>query len=217
MNEDPYRRISGIYDSVFASMNRGLQNIGLSLCPPYQGMKVLDVGCGTGQFLASYQKAGCEIHGLDPSPSMLELAKNRLGESAALRLGDAAAMPYDADAFDLVASSLVIHELDEPTRKAVIGEMKRVVKQDGRILIIDFQPGPIRSFKGWYRKTFITISEIAAGREHYRNFRDFIARQGMPRLAEDCALSIDQQKIVGAGTIGIFVMSTPGALASTAE
>lgn len=205
MSEDPYRRVSGIYDSVFASINKGLQGIGLSLVPPEAGMQVLDVGCGTGQFLEKYQQAGCTVYGIDPSPSMLEVAKDRLGPDAEIHLGDAARMPYEDGQFDLVMSSLVIHELDEPTRTAIFQEMMRVAGKDGRILIIDFHPGPVRSFKGWYRKTFITITEMFAGRVHYRNYRDFLARQGIPRLAADLGLAVDQQKIVAGGNIGLFV------------
>ena len=64
------------------------------MLPPREGMDVLDVGCGTGIQLASYQEAGCRVSGIDASQAMLNVARRRLGERADLQLGDAARMPY---------------------------------------------------------------------------------------------------------------------------
>ncbi len=66
---------------------------------------------------------------------------------------------------------LVIHEMEHPIRLAVLDEIKRVLKPDGRILLIDFDPGPVEFFEGWRTKAIILLSEIAAGREHFRNYR----------------------------------------------
>jgi len=109
MSEDPYSNVAGRYDKIFEPMNRGLRLLGLRMFPPERGTAVLDVGCGTGVHLELYKRFECELHGVDSSPSMLEIARKRLGEGADLRLGDASEMPYEGGAFDLVISMLVLH------------------------------------------------------------------------------------------------------------
>jgi demethylmenaquinone methyltransferase/2-methoxy-6-polyprenyl-1,4-benzoquinol methylase len=171
-------------------------------------MAVLDIGCGTGAYLEHYQRAGCNVSGIDQSPSMLQVARNRLGESADLYMGDASNMPYQDKEFDLIVMSTVLHEMPRAVRSAVINEAKRTLKEDGRILLIDFHPGPIRALKGWLHKIIITFVEFAAGGEHFRNYRDFIANKGLPAIASAHSLSVDKEKIVGGGNIALFLLRT---------
>ena len=170
MNQDPYRNTACWYDSLFESMNSGLRLIGMKMCHPKAGMSVLDVGCGTGAHLDLYNRIGCKLFGIDSSVAMLQVARQRLGDRAELYFGDASAMPYPDRSFDLAMSSLVLHEMPQTTRSAVLNEIKRVIKPDGRILLIDFHPGPIQPLKGWGMRLIILLSELAAGREHFKNF-----------------------------------------------
>lgn len=207
MEEDPYLRVAGFYDRIFEPINRGLRIIGLKMYRPEAGMAVLDVGCGTGIHLELYRRYECDLFGIDTSASMLEIAKSRLGGDADLRLGDASLMPFDDGSFDLVISMLVLHEMDQITRDSVIEEMKRIIKKDGRLLFIDFHPGPIRPFKGWVTKLVILLSEVAAGRRHFRNYRQFMRNKGLPTLIEKHSLRIDKQKIVAGGAMALFLLS----------
>ncbi|MCP3953457.1 MAG: class I SAM-dependent methyltransferase, partial [Desulfobacterales bacterium] len=148
MRKDPYRRTAKWYDTLFQSVNAGLIAMSMKMFPPVQGMSVLDVGCGTGTQLGRYQRAECEIFGIDPSPAMLKVAREKLGERAELHLGNAASMPFGNGAFNLVTAMLVLHEMSPVNRDLVIEEMKRVLKENGRLLLIDFHPGPLRPLKG---------------------------------------------------------------------
>jgi len=206
MSEDPYKRIADFYDRLFEPMNRGLRVLGFRMIMPQRGGAVLDVGCGTGLHLEMYQRYGCKLYGIDTSPSMLEIAKARLGESAELRLADATQMPYEAGSFDSVICMLALHEMDERMRSEVIGEIKRVVKRDGRILLIDFHAGSPRPLKGWLSKLVILLSEVAAGRRHFRNYRHFMSIGGLPRLIEESKLSIEKEKIVGDDTMALYLL-----------
>lgn len=122
MNRDPYQRISKIYDRVFESMNAGLIGLGLKMFPPQSGMAILDVGCGTGSQLAAYQwqEADCVLSGIDASASMLDVARKKLGNAANLHFGDATEMPYENDSFDLVTTTLLLHELHPATRELIV-------------------------------------------------------------------------------------------------
>lgn len=206
MKIDPYKRVAKFYDAVFEPLNKGLRSIGMKMFPPQEGMIVLDVGCGTGIHLERYQKAGCKVFGIDLSPSMLQIARDRLEASAELQVGDASNMPYSDDKFDLIIMSTVVHEMPPDVRSAVIEESKRTLKENGRILLIDFHPGPIRPLKGWINKSIITLAEIAAGREHFKNYRHFIANKGLPALVSAHGLSVEQEKVVSGGCIALFLL-----------
>jgi len=207
MSKDAYGRIARWYDTLFDSMNAGLRAVSKRMYPPSAEMTVLDVGCGTGSHLKAYQKVGCTVYGIDMSPAMMEVARQKLGEGANLHLGDATDMPYDDDTFDLITTTLTLHEMPPPTRDGILTEMKRTLKPDGRLLLIDYHPGKLRFPKGWLFKGIITAAEIAAGREHYANFRQFMATDGLPMLIASHQLKVEQQKIVSGGNMALFLLS----------
>jgi hypothetical protein len=86
-----------------------------------------------------------------------------------------------------------------------MAEMVRVLNRDGRLLLIDYRSGPIRFPKGWLLKTLIVSMELAAGREHFRNYRDFLARDGLPGLISAHGLSVEIEKVVSAGNMHAYV------------
>lgn len=169
-------------------------------------MTILDVGCGTGTHLELYQRSGCALHGIDTSEAMLRRARKRLGDSADLRIADACAMPFDAGSFDLVYSMLMLHEMDENLRAHAINEMKRVLKDSGRILLIDFHIGPYRFFRGWFTKGVIHLSELIAGRKHFRNYRKFMSIGGLSSLLAANGLVVEQEKVVGGGGLVLYLL-----------
>ena len=103
-------------------------------------------------------------------------------------------------------ATLALHEMKHATRASVIREMRRVLKADGRILLIDYQPGPSHPFKGWLTRLIILLAEVAAGREHLRNYRHFMASQGLPALIAEQALVVKKQRIVGGGALALFLL-----------
>jgi ubiquinone/menaquinone biosynthesis C-methylase UbiE len=214
MMKDPYRKIARIYDRLFDSMNKGLKLVGIRMFRPSKGISILDVGCGTGSHLELYQRYECNLYGLDLSPSMLEVARERLGDSAQLDLGDATDMPYEDGKFDLIISMLTLHEMSPETRSLVLGEIKRVLKNDGRILVIDFHIGPYQPLQGWVSKTIILTSELAAGRVHFRNYRHFMAKGGLSTLTTQHDLRVEKQQILAGGTFGVYLVSQNSANAA---
>jgi ubiquinone/menaquinone biosynthesis C-methylase UbiE len=105
---------------------------------------------------------------------MLNVARRRLGQRADLRLGDAARMPYPDGSFDLILATTLLREMLPEVGGTVLDEMKRVLRPDGRMLLIDFEVSPMRPLRGWITKAIIAISELAAGRRHHRNSRNFM-------------------------------------------
>ena len=206
MTVDPYLRKAKRYDSIVEPFVKELRVIGMKMFPPYKGMSVLDLGCGTGTHLESYQKAGCMVIGIDSSPAMLAVARAKLAERAELHLGDASHMPFPHASFDLVLSMFLLHATPEQKRSSVMMEAKRVTKKSGRFLAIDYYSGAARFPKGWLYKTVILFLEILVGRKHFRNYRDFMAMGGLETLIAKNGLIIDKKTITGGGTVGLYLL-----------
>jgi ubiquinone/menaquinone biosynthesis C-methylase UbiE len=204
--KDQYKNIAKWYDKIFEPLNSGLRNIGLKMFPVEAGMNVLDIGCGTGAHLKIYQNENCNIYGVDMSAAMIEMARLKLGEKAILIHGSATELNFGNVQFDLILCSTVLHEMSQNIREKVLSEAKGVLKDNGLILLIDFHPGPIKKFRGVYSKIIITIAEILAGRDHYRNYRHFLKNGGLPGLIKSLGLQIDAQKIVSGGNFGLFLL-----------
>ncbi len=207
MARDPYEQPAKIYDRCVEPLIAGLRPIGLKMYPPKKGMLVLDVGCGTGTELGLYQKAGCRAFGIDLSPVMVRAAQTKLGDNADIRLGNATRLPYSDNLFDLVIGFLTLHQMTGQIRPTVLGEMVRVMKREGRILLIDYHPGPIHFPNGWMSKATMLFFEILAGREHFGAYRDFLSRGGLPALISSQGLTIETEKIVHGGTLALFLLS----------
>ena len=206
MPKDSYRSAAGYYDRLFENLTRGLRLRGVRMFAPREGLRVLDVGCGTGIHLDIYRRYGCGLFGIDASPAMLARARERLGPAAKLVLGDAAGMPYRDGAVDFAFSMFALHEMRPDARSRVLAEMKRVIKADGRILLIDFHPGPIQTLEGRLTKMLIFLVEASAGREHFRNYRNFMALKGLPALIEANGLGIEKEGLVRGGALALFLL-----------
>ncbi len=206
MPEDPYKNIVRFYDTFVEPFTMRLRKNMLKMYPPKKGMHVLEVGCGTGINLKLYQKAGCEVHGIDLSPSMVKAAGKKLGKQAEIKLGDASNMPYPDECFDLVLAMLTLHEMPRSVRLTVMDEMVRLIKINGRLLLIDFHPGPICFPEGWLYKFSIPFFEISAGQEHFKNYKNFLAGKGLPPLIKRQPLYIEKTIIVGGGNLSLFTL-----------
>ena len=204
--KDPYQKFVRRYDALVEPFISALRRMGLKMVPPKDGMLVLDIGCGTGTSLRLYHDAGCRAFGIDLSPSMLAVARNKLGARADLRLGDATHMPYPDGIFDLVVAMFVLHDMPGKARPLVMGETVRILKHDGRILLIDYHSGRLSFPAGWFYKTVILFFEIAAGRQHFKNYRDFMGKKGLSELIVSQKLTIEKKKRVIGGNIGLYLL-----------
>ncbi|MBU2532406.1 MAG: class I SAM-dependent methyltransferase [Alphaproteobacteria bacterium] len=102
---------------------------------------LLDVACGTGRFLRDVRRLYPRITlaGLDLSPAYLEEAERHLGDLRPVRWlrANAEAMPVETASQDVVTSIFLFHELPPEARRAVIGEVARVLKPGGIFVMID--------------------------------------------------------------------------------
>lgn len=133
------------------------------------GQRVLEVGCGTGHWLAQLEAAGCDAVGLEPSGAMLERARAR-GLRAELVQGYAEALPFPDASFDRVACVNAIHHFEDVP--CFLAEARRVLRPGGRLVSIALDPSvgrdrwsiydyftPTRDFD---RARFPTTAELRA-------------------------------------------------------
>ena len=101
-------------------------------------IRILDVGCGTGEFVQKLARLmpASEIHGLDLSRTMIDKARGKT-RYPNLRFdeGDVEKLPYEDNSFDVITCSHSFHHY--PDKEEAVREMYRVLKTGGRLMIVD--------------------------------------------------------------------------------
>jgi demethylmenaquinone methyltransferase/2-methoxy-6-polyprenyl-1,4-benzoquinol methylase/phosphoethanolamine N-methyltransferase len=139
------------YDMVVGILSLGrerkFRQTALDLIAIEPGMKILDVGCGTGSLaIAAKQNQGVNgtIVGIDPSSNMIDLARQKAlkaGVEINFQVGVIENIEFEASHFDLVLSSLMMHHLTDELKETGLQEVYRVLKPKGTLLIIELDPG----------------------------------------------------------------------------
>jgi SAM-dependent methyltransferase len=115
----------------------------ISLLPPVEGKQVLDAGCGPGVYAEWLVAQGAEVVGVDVCPRMVELARLRLGDRAAVIEGDLG-RPLDffpAASFDLVLSALALDYVRD--WDAAFREFFRVLRDGGHLVFSVEHPSDV--------------------------------------------------------------------------
>jgi ubiquinone/menaquinone biosynthesis C-methylase UbiE len=103
--------------------------------------RLLDIGCGTGSFLREVKRnfPRLAVTGLDLSEPYLKVAGRRLADWSRVALipGAAEAMPFADKEFEIVSCIYLFHELPPVVRRAVVDEIRRVLKPDGTLIFVD--------------------------------------------------------------------------------
>jgi SAM-dependent methyltransferase len=125
VNEDRMLRIHDLVDDVM----------------PDQAPRILDVGCGGGYDLGVWRSFGwppAKLAGVDLVPSRVAAAR-AANPGVDIRIGQGSTIPFGDQAFDVVTAVTVFSSILDPgLRRAVFGEMARVVRSGGLIVIHDF-------------------------------------------------------------------------------
>ncbi len=103
---------------------------------------VLDVACGPGLVVCAFARVVAHATGIDITPAMLDRARRLQAEkgltNVSWKLGDVMSLPFPDASFSIVTSRFAFHHILDPF--AVMGEMKRVCKPGGKIVVADSAP-----------------------------------------------------------------------------
>ena len=180
-----YHYSARFYDAMLSPFITPIRRRALSLVRKQRYGRILDVCCGTGDQLKLLKRYGFEGEGVDLSEAMLAVAHS--GETPANCIReDATQMHYEAGQFDLVMTAFALHEKEHTTARKIVEEMYRVTAVGGDILIVDYEFSEKTSR---FSKMMITLIERIAGGEHYRNFKAYNQRGGLPALLSGIALT----------------------------
>ncbi|MBI1872814.1 MAG: methyltransferase domain-containing protein [Acidobacteria bacterium] len=146
--EGVYEKLASVYDLIFGpSLHPGrlqaIQRMGLA-----PGDRILEVGVGTGINMRLYPP-NCSVTGIDLSDSMLEKARDRVARQCLRNVRlfqmDAADLKFRDESFDIVYAPYLISVVPDPVK--VVGEMRRVCRTGGRIIVLNHfrSPNPILS------------------------------------------------------------------------
>jgi ArsR family transcriptional regulator len=105
---------------------------------------LLDIGTGTGRLLKLLGKRAESAVGIDISTQMLLVARTNLHaaglKEVMVRHGDMYRLPFADASFDTVTLDQVLYQADDPA--AVVAEAARLLRPDGRVLVVDYALGP---------------------------------------------------------------------------
>lgn len=133
------------------------------LVPAAEG-RVLEIGVGSRLNLPFYAEGAKHVIGLDPSPKLLSIARettNRMARSIELLEGSAEAIPMDDNSIDTVVTTWTLCTIPDVSR--ALGEMRRVLKPDGRLLFVEHGCSPDRNVSRWQDRLTPLWKRIGGG------------------------------------------------------
>ena len=103
---------------------------------------ILDICCGTGAVITAFAARYIESFavGYDFSRGMLrKVRKEKGGRQVILIEGDAGALPFADESFDVITCSHALYELKAPARQDALHEMRRVIRPNGLVLLMEHE------------------------------------------------------------------------------
>ncbi len=129
------------YDAHFAAITDQANWSILESAGNVDGCDVLDICCGTGNLAAAALTRGARVTAIDFAPTMIEIARSKVA-SARFQVGDAEALPFLNESFDVALCSFGLWHLAEPDK--ALAEVARSPEKRWRIYIHDLATAAAR-------------------------------------------------------------------------
>jgi ubiquinone/menaquinone biosynthesis C-methylase UbiE len=198
MTDDYYPYIKGffkkwarIYD-VIIFLLAGVRGKVVETTAAGKGAEVLDVATGTGKQAFAFAKKGFNVTGIDLSDDMLKIArKNNKYANLKLEAGDATAMNFPENRFDVASVSFALHDMPPSVGEKVLEEMVRVTRPGGTITVVDYDLPKNKIIKN------LAYTMIKTYESKY--YPPFI-NNNLPALMEKSGIKIEKERKVLFGT-----------------
>jgi len=134
-----YGHLAPVYDVWAALTESRARRRAIELAGIRDGESLLEIAVGTGTLFAELVAKNPlgRNEGIDLTPEMVEQTRKKLGGRAKVRVGDAHRLEFGDGEFDLVVNGYMFDLLPEEDFPVVLGEMHRVLKPGGRLLLIN--------------------------------------------------------------------------------
>ena len=131
------KSLSGEQTFPFAGYESILANI-LSTADVRPGMRVLDLGTGTGNLANAFVQKGCRVWACDYAPEMLEQTRKKLPDINTFQLDLVGGLDELTQTFERIVSSYVLHEFDLATKLNILTRLYRNnLEPNGWVIIGD--------------------------------------------------------------------------------
>lgn len=152
---------------------------------------LLDVGCGTGRLAFQIADKCKHVDAIDLSRRNIELANRKLIKNPKSNIKFIHAdvlhhLTENENKYDYAVLSYVIHEIDESLRENILIALSKLAS---KIILIDYLTPRTKGIWSLLNE----IVEFAAGKDHYSNFKTYVANNGIKGLSERTGLKISQE------------------------
>lgn len=199
---DEYARFARLYDPIVGPPLRPLHRAMVRELKRRGCGSVIDLCCGTGLFLGMAAESGLTAFGMDLSPDMLTVAREKY-PSLNLIEGDASATPHPDKHFDAATISFGLHEKPDEIARAIFRETLRLVRPGGVVLVADYRRPDSGAFlSGWG----IRLVEWLAGRDHFTSFKAYMAQGGSEGFLKSEGVAFELVRTSMSGWAGLFTI-----------
>ena len=212
--KEPYALISFFYDLIaepfMASFKEATAKMVQQCFYRKRRVRILEAACGTGTQARLLARNGFVVCGLEKAPGMISRATRKVTQSDSGRLfflrGDLEDIPLATATFDAVIVQMTLHELAPEIRCRSISELKRVAKPDAVFICVDFVPVRKRVLSDLP----ILMAELAAGKTHYRNGRQFVRSGGLIEFLIQNGFKVKKTRLFKQGRLCLAVAANAG-------
>jgi demethylmenaquinone methyltransferase/2-methoxy-6-polyprenyl-1,4-benzoquinol methylase len=149
-------------------MDRRWKRRAVDLAAPRDGMRVLDLACGTGDLAFAASSRGASVVGLDVTHRMLQLALRKAADSGprvttpeprvpSFVTGDMSALPFPDAQFDIVTTGYGLRNV--PDLALAVTEIRRVLRPGGTLVSLDFN----RPDSALVRRVYLAYLSVVGG------------------------------------------------------
>ena len=158
---------------------------------------VIDICCGTGNQLEYLMNTNIKLTGIDLSPAMLKVAKH-----IDCYEQDARDIQFPDNSFDLVMIQLALHEKSFDDQKMIIDEASRIIRNNGHLLIVDYE---FNEKTKSYSRYVINAIEFMAGKEHFRNFKEYHKNECTNKLIDNNKFLLERKVLIAGKSMALQI------------
>ncbi|MCS5734127.1 class I SAM-dependent methyltransferase [Herbiconiux daphne] len=133
--DETWSQIAGEWSALWGSFADPVRRVLMQATGVRAGIRVLDVGSGSGEFLEMLVYAGADATGADPAPGMVELARDRVADARVV-LARAEALPWSDATFDVVVAVNSLQFAGDGLE--ALDELTRVLVPGGRLAVANW-------------------------------------------------------------------------------